>query len=240
MGLGWVRIQQGRFSEAAADFGEAREIYDDLGIRFDVAWAMAGVCHAQLHLGQYAEAIAQADKVYTLSREAKIRPNAAYSRFLLGCALLGEGRFVEAQKLAGESINRYRSINDNEISLALALSGYAAVVQDQLPLARERLYDALERALERGDTYNLWWILPALALLQAAQGRAEQAVALYGLALRYPFVARSRWFKEIVEAQLTPAATGLSPQVAAEAQARGSARDLWETASELLEGPSST
>ena len=52
---------------------------------------------------------------------------------------------------------------------------------------------------------------------------------------RYPFVGRSRWFGDVVGKQIAAAAEGLPPEVVAAAQEWGQARDLWETARELLE-----
>jgi hypothetical protein len=59
-------------------------------------------------------------------------------------------------------------------------------------------------------------------------------VELYALATRYPFVANSRWFEDVAGRHITAVAATLPPEVVAAAQARGRARDLWETAQELL------
>ena len=57
---------------------------------------------------------------------------------------------------------------------------------------------------------------------------------LYALASRYAFVANSQWFEDVAGRHITAAAESLPPEVVVAAQERGRARDLWETARELL------
>jgi hypothetical protein len=52
--------------------------------------------------------------------------------------------------------------------------------------------------------------------------------------LRYPFVANSVWWEDVVGKHIATAAAALPPDVVAAAQERGRARDLWSTAEELL------
>jgi hypothetical protein len=47
-------------------------------------------------------------------------------------------------------------------------------------------------------------------------------------------VANSRWFEDLAGNEMAAAAAQLPPDVAAAAQERGRARDLWETVAELL------
>jgi hypothetical protein len=68
----------------------------------------------------------------------------------------------------------------------------------------------------------------------ADQGKTEQAVELYALASRYPYVANSRWFEDVAGRHIAAAAATLSPDVVAAAQERGRARDLDATVKELL------
>ena len=62
---------------------------------------------------------------------------------------------------------------------------------------------------------------------------AQWAVELYALSSQCPFVSNSHWFEDVAGKE-TAAAT-LPPDVVAAVQERGRARDLWETARELLE-----
>ena len=52
----------------------------------------------------------------------------------------------------------------------------------------------------------LLWALPAMALLLADEGENEHAVELYALASRYPLVAKSRWFADVMGKEIAAAA----------------------------------
>jgi hypothetical protein len=79
------------------------------------------------------------------------------------------------------------------------------------------------------------FVLPAAALLSAHEGQIELAVELHAVATtRYPLVANSRWFEDVVGKHVAAAAESLPSDDFAAAQERGRARDLWKTAEELL------
>ena len=80
----------------------------------------------------------------------------------------------------------------------------------------------------------LLWALPATALLLASEGENERAVELYALASRYPLVAKSRWFADVVGNQIAAAGAALPAERVAIAEERGRTRDLEATASEML------
>jgi hypothetical protein len=67
-----------------------------------------------------------------------------------------------------------------------------------------------------------------------SEGQVEHAVELYALASRYPMVAKSRWFADVVGRQIATAADTLPAGRVAILQNRGRARDLEVTAAELL------
>ena len=82
-------------------------------------------------------------------------------------------------------------------------------------------------------------LLLTVAEYLASIGRPERAVELHALALRYPFIANSRWCQDVFGKPMAAAAASLPPEVVAAAQARGRALDLRATAEELaaeLEG----
>ena len=63
-------------------------------------------------------------------------------------------------------------------------------------------------------------------------GRKKWAIKLYALASRYPYVANSRWFEDVVGRQIAAVAETLPPEVVVAAQERGKARDLEATMAE--------
>ena len=89
--------------------------------------------------------------------------------------------------------------------------------------------------LSEHRSFFAWlYVLPFVARLLAEQGQAERAVEIYALASRYPYVANSRWFGDLVGQRIAEAAATLPAEVVAVAQERGRARDAWATAQELL------
>jgi hypothetical protein len=76
--------------------------------------------------------------------------------------------------------------------------------------------------------------LPGIALLLADRGEVVRAIELYALASAHPFVAHSRWFRDVAGRHIRAAAAALPPEVVAAAGERGRARDLRATAEELL------
>ncbi len=63
----------------------------------------------------------------------------------------------------------------------------------------------------------------------------ERAIELYSLASHHPFVGLAQLLEDIACQHISTFAATLPPDVVAAATARGRAREMWDTASELLE-----
>jgi hypothetical protein len=85
-----------------------------------------------------------------------------------------------------------------------------------------------------GVGMNVWPALPAAALILADEGQHELAVEIYEMALRYPFVANSRWFHDVAGKEIQAVGATLPPEVVAAAKERGRARDVQATIDELI------
>ena len=96
------------------------------------------------------------------------------------------------------------------------------------------LIPALQMASEIRAFMPLTIALPAMALLRASQGQPEQAVELYALASRHPYVADSRWFEDLAGRPIDEVAATLPADTVAAARERGKGRDLWDTVADLL------
>jgi hypothetical protein len=96
------------------------------------------------------------------------------------------------------------------------------------------LCQALELAVESKAVLPLLWALLSQALLLADEGEIQHAVELYALASRYPLVADSRWFADVVGRPITAATDTLPADQIAILQERGRGRDLQATVEELL------
>jgi len=169
------------------------------------------------------------------SRELDTRQDIAYALAVLGWLALAEKAPVEAQARLQESVTIWQEIGNRTILVwPLTILGYAARGVGDIPQARQHLSEALRAIIEIGTRLPLLFALPLAALLLADQGEKEQAVAVYALASRYPFVANSRWFEDVVGQPIAAIAATLPSDVVAAAQERGRARDLEATVAELL------
>jgi hypothetical protein len=88
--------------------------------------------------------------------------------------------------------------------------------------------------VDRQSLVPLMWGLPALALLLADRGEQERAVEVHALATRYPLVARSRWFEDVVGRPIKDLATTLPTDVVASARERDQVQGLEASLMELL------
>jgi tetratricopeptide (TPR) repeat protein len=237
LGLGRTLNLRGEFSEAHASCQEALALREDAGHRgLELAWVLAELSAAKLHQGQYEAARTQAQKNLSLAREVGRQLEIGQALRLLGSLALAEEAYAEARGRYQESLALFRESGERgELSWSLAEAAYAARGLGDLRQARADLNEALRTASEIGNFAPLLHALPGLALLLADQVEVERAVELYALASRYPFVANSRWFEDVAGKQIAAVAATLPPEVVAAAQERGRARDLWDTAAELVE-----
>ena len=155
---------------------------------------------------------------------------------VLGQVNLAEGAYAEAEEQLEESVVAHRQAGWSDwANDALACLAYAARGLGRPDGARQHLREALRAAVEMGSVFPMIYGLPAFALLLVDDGQVERAVELYALASRYAFVGNSVWFEDVAGKHISAAAESLPPEAVAAAQERGRARDLWETARELLD-----
>ena len=233
---GYAALWRGEYAYADSVLDEA------LAIRKELSW-FSRQAHANILLGwakagqgKYTEASACAELTLTLARQATSSGVAAAQKGaleLLSGAALALQDSVKAQRLLEESVSFER--DPAQPWFPTLLMEFAVVRHGQPDQARSFLHSALQGATETQDIRPLLHGLPAVALFLADRGEAERAVELYALASRYPHVANSCWFEDVAAKHIAAAAATLPPDVVSAAQERGRARDLWETAEELLE-----
>jgi predicted ATPase/tetratricopeptide (TPR) repeat protein len=231
--LGVTLFFVGRFAEAHSLMEESLAIYSDLGDRENLAFLNVALGQAKVSLGRYEQARAQGQLGLTLAREIGYGYVIGEALQLLGWVALAQEASAEAQGLLQESVAVHRERPD-ELGRALASLGYAERGLGNIPQAQQHLSEALKTTAVTSALWPLMYALPAIALLMADQGEMDQAVELYALASRYPFVANSRWFEDVAGRHIAAVASTLPPEVVAAAQERGRARDLDATVKELL------
>jgi DNA-binding SARP family transcriptional activator/predicted ATPase len=236
LSLGEVLENVGKFSEAHAVLQKSLALYSDLGHRNYVTEAHAFLGSVDTHRGRYEEARNQVQLSLELAQAQGPPYCIGLDLLLLGSLDLAEGAYAVAQQTLQDCIAAYREVGGHQDDLSMALATLALVARglEDMPADRKHLCHAIENAHECGIVLPLLWALPAAALLLAGQGENERAVELYALASRYPLVAQSRWFADVVGNTLTEVAAALPAERVAVLEERGRARDLEATIAELL------
>jgi tetratricopeptide (TPR) repeat protein len=188
-----------------------------------------------LHLGRYDEARDHAQTGLALAREHGSRYAIALNLLRLGSLELAQGVPAAAYRVLEESAAVYREAGpEDDLALALACLAIAARGLGDTPGARQHLCHALKIAQGSGAVPPLLWALPAASLLLSDEGQKKRAVELYALSSRFPLVAKSRWFADVVGNTLAEVAAALPAERVAVLQQRGRTRDLETTIAELL------
>ena len=257
-GLTWIGAtfaSSGRFAQAQSPLEEASAAFQDLGGGRFSAFPHAFLASTEIDMGQWDRASISAQVSLALARKNEFAQGIGMSLRLLSCLALAEGErgldagvpprlseasearqaITEAQRLAREGAAILRDLRDRTV-LASALAGLGAAERTlgNLDRARQHLCEALRTLADTGAFDATLDTLPATALLLADSGEHEQAVEIYALAYRYPFVANSRWFGLVFGRHIEAVAATLPPEVAEAARERGRARDLKATVKELL------
>ena len=150
---------------------------------------------------------------------------------------MGEGALAEAGPYLQEALITFDHF-DHPAKCWLATQAHAdlggvALLQGDLDAAQQHLGRSLSSATGNRSLDASRFALPFVARLLAQQGQTERAVEIYALASRYPYVANSRWYQDLVGQYMESVGASLPPEVREAAQARGRARDLSATAEEL-------
>jgi predicted ATPase/DNA-binding SARP family transcriptional activator len=233
--LGEVLEKVAKLTEAHAVLLQSLALLTDLGHRGYITQAHTDLGSVELHLGHYEEARDHAQTGLALAREHGPRFCIATNLLLLGCLGLAQRAPATAPQLLEESAAVYREVGHrDDLCCALACLAVAALGLGDTHGARQYLRLALEIAQESEAMLPLLWAMPAMALLLASEGQIERAVELYALALRYPLVAKSRWYADVVGNTVADFAAALPAERVTILQERGSTRDLEATVAELL------
>jgi tetratricopeptide (TPR) repeat protein len=234
--LGQVYRDCGRFNQARLTFDQSQVYANNVDTpEAKFSWQIR-LSFVHLHLGQYDEAVACVNRVLALGPELTFPALIASTIILSGSVDLIRGENKEAlrkfEKAAPFNSGILNVIYGDDGSLANP--GIAFLQLGLVKKARRQFTKALESAISAHRQVNLLFALTGVALMLAKVGEVEQAVELYSLASRYPFVGNSRWFEDVAGREIKTAGQTLPIDKADTAKARGKQRDLWGTATELL------
>lgn len=237
MALGVALKGLGRFDEARAIDDAHVALWEELGNRYVLAFALSGRGEGELLLGRYQEASA------TLRCAVEIREALGFRGGqrgrdcgLLALAALAEGDLSEAERSAQRCEEAYRHAGRPDHFWAQLVRGHVALAAGHLDEARRAWQAALRTCTAEVVMDAITWdALSGVALLLARLGEAERAVEIYALAEQAPLVAASRWHEDICARPIAAAAAASLPSdVVRAAEERGRSWDPQATVAELL------
>lgn len=188
-----------------------------------------------IHLGAYDAAQTLAKTSLSLSQEPWHRRNIGDAWKLLGFVDLALGQYTASQEWLQKSVSMHRQLGAAlNYGTTLSSQACAACGLGQLDAARNLLHEALLLAVKTRHHNMALLGITAMVVLLISEAKVERAVELYAMISRYPHVANSRWFGDVVGKPITGAVETLAPHVIRAAQARGSGIDLWDSVKALL------
>jgi predicted ATPase len=231
----------GELPRADETIQEGERIAGQLGTPWPLNIVSAYRAWLDTWAGRYAEARAHAATALALALQIRNQWLVGLARGVLGWAALAEERYAEAAQEFQESLAAFQAqvllgVGEREYEAwSLAGLGRAELGLGQGAQGRRHLHDALEIVVHSRDFIPLLHLLPVIPVALADAGEVERAVELYATAESHPGVANARLFADIAGRHIkATAAAALAPEVVEAAQARGQARDWWETAEALL------
>ncbi|MCP4164418.1 MAG: hypothetical protein GY759_00815 [Chloroflexi bacterium] len=117
--------------------------------------------------------------------------------------------------------------------MALATLGLASCELGDIFHARTCFSEALQLAAIHQDLASLMYALIGITLLLTELGLREQAIALHALASRYPMVANSCWFNQVIGSHITAVEVTMPSEDVSLAFARGRSRDSIDAVGKL-------
>jgi predicted ATPase/DNA-binding SARP family transcriptional activator len=214
---------------------ESLGFYSDIGFSHSYGPSNSALGTIKKHLGQYDEALRQAQIGIAFGNKVGWRSEVALSLQLLGDLALSDKSYAEAHKHYEKSISLYRQTRVLELSDALVYAGIAALGLGDYTQTQLELYEALRMASEIQTQFPLTSAIVGAALLKAELGEGQRAVELYALASRYPYIANSFWFADIAGGYIENIATTLPSEVVVAARERGRCLKLETTVAEILD-----
>jgi tetratricopeptide (TPR) repeat protein len=233
--LGLVYAVAGRQADRCPLEERALAIHDEVGYPLGRLESLISLGYTKQHLGEYREAHTYFQTSLAVAREMSNRRMMLSILEALGELELAQEAYAEAVPLLQESLAIRREIGfrQDEMLLLIGLGCALRGLGDHRQM-RRHIRAALRIATELSAWVSLVPAVCAIALLLADRGESARAIELYALALRYPRIANSRWWDDVVGKHIAAAAATLPPDVVTAAQERGRARELDATMKELL------
>jgi tetratricopeptide (TPR) repeat protein len=233
--LGYVFQRMGEYQEAGQYFRESVAVSREIDDLRSVALFLDHLGWVTRLVGDFEEAERCHRESLAIAQEIGDLLGVAGSLDNLSLVAYDLGAYTRAERLCKEGLVIRRDFGHQwSIAVSLQNLGGISVAQGDYQAAETYFREALGIFSQEQTPLDSLTSLVGLAALLARKGRTEWAIEITALASRYPLVANSRSFEEIVRQHITIAAADLPPETVSAAQARGRARDLDATVAEVL------
>jgi tetratricopeptide (TPR) repeat protein len=246
--LGECLQNLGEFDKAERLLEKAITVHKELENTIYFFVTLFDLCTTKLDLGKYVEAYKLAQSALDISSRSSQtgrglavvgwdtnKRRLGFSLTCLGMTSLALGKVAEAENFLQRSLESLQG---------LPLTSFSAYHHILLGIVHLRFYRPEQAKEHIRDSFHIGVKINSIlvhiptlgaAALYLAYGRSlERAVEIYALASRYPWIAKSKWCQDVIEAPLTSLTASLSTEAIAAAQERGRERDLEAAVQELL------
>ncbi|RIK33111.1 MAG: hypothetical protein DCC55_35565 [Chloroflexi bacterium] len=232
--LGQFAACRDDYREAIAYFDQSIALLTELDRRQETARPLYQRALAHLSLGDLTALQSDVEEGLSLLRQNARQEIVASHTFAQACWQIAQQRQAEAWQNLHVAGQLFHDLGQPRGAVqTVAMLAYLAYRLEQTPLAQAYALMTLRAAVALRVFFPIALVLPTVALLLLEQGEVEQAVEIYALARRQPYVSRSHFFAQLAGNMMEQAVAKLHPTAAVEAEARGQARHLWQTAHAL-------
>ncbi len=232
-----VYILEGWFDVALVTRQKMMAQYQKLGDLAGIGLQHTQLGEAYYHLGDYGNAEAEIRQSLGMFEDRDFPMEQAFARWQLGMTLLALEKTEDGAQCFQDCLHSYTEIRRQDgVGSAYAGMGLAAFRLGDYDQAWAHIHTALKLLSEYQHFFWMFYALGILALLLAQRGQEIQAVEVYSLIERYPFVANSKWFQDVIGHPLDEVVTGkLTTGEVKAARQRAEALEVWSTVRQLLE-----
>lgn len=236
-GAKWMR--SGDFPKGYSMQVQSYRMARELNLHQIIPKLTCQIAYITNHLGNYEETHQWTNLSMPLARDMKDQRSMAVSFYSLGLAALAKRRYLEAYQMLVKSAAMIRSMKDRRLlAMVLAALGRSALGAGIDHEVKPNLFEALQYCVDVHSSQAPLetFVQIAFILNQEGDGWArEQAIELYSLATRYPYVSNSQWLMDTAGTEIERSISELTPEVVNAKQARGRVLDIWNTVVALRE-----
>lgn len=234
-----IYILEGWFEVALVTRQKMMQKHQKLGDPAGIGLQHTQLGEAYYHLGEYQNAETEIRQSLAVLKDRVYPFEQAFARWQLGMTLLALGRASEAEHLFQDCLQSYTEFRRQDgVGSAYAGLGLAAYLVGDTERAWDHIQTALQLLYEYQHFFWLFYALGALALLLDQRGQAIQAIETYSMIARYPFVANSKWFQDVIGNRLEQlAANHLPAKEIDAARQRAGSMEVWGTVRQMLKEP---